>query len=730
MNGEACKRPGCGGAIEDGYCNLCGHAAVKSAAAASAASSRESASTPHRPSTAITTGTGSTPITRASSGTRRTSHSSSRTTRKQLGAGLVTLPDLPSIEPERAVMLDPKVPERKRYCSRCDTPLKREAGFCGKCGMKYSFIPSLKAGDGVAGQYAGKGPIAFGGLGWIYLAFDTLLSRYVVLKGLLNTQDESAAAAAVAERQFLAAVKHPNIVGIYNFVQFGTEGFIVMEYVGGKTLKQIRQERGPLPPEEAIAYIHRILPCFGYLHRLGLVYCDFKPDNLMMERDDVKLIDLGGVRRLDDSKGDIYGTVGYSAPEAGAGPTPASDLYTVGRTLAVLLTDIRGFSSDHRYSLPSPAEEPKFAGQESLYRFLLKSTAENADDRFETAEEMAEQLLGVLREVVAVQTGTPRPGTALLFGADLLALDAGNEMEPVEPQYKHLPGPAIDIADSAAQAVSGASAMAEPSRRVAALRLAAGQFPKSREARLRLAEALADVGEFSEAEELLKKLGEEDAWDWRVLWFQGRMRLAQAKPDEARKMFDQVYFDLPGEIAPKLALALAAELNGNLEVAVKMYNLVSRTDPAYASSVFGLARCHFKNGDRAAAVAALDRVPPSSALYLRARIEATRMFVRQGNAAPKLDDLVSASSLVESLSLQEINRLKLTGQIFTAAVAQVGSHDATAAKNLKILGRPVQDRELRLGLESSLRGLARFMDGEERIALVDQANQVRPMTLL
>ena len=730
MNGEACKRPGCGGAIEDGYCNLCGHAAVKSAAAASAASSRESASTPHRPSTAITTGTGSTPITRASSGTRRTSHSSSRTTRKQLGAGLVTLPDLPSIEPERAVMLDPKVPERKRYCSRCDTPLKREAGFCGKCGMKYSFIPSLKAGDVVAGQYAVKGPIAFGGLGWIYLAFDTLLSRYVVLKGLLNTQDESAAAAAVAERQFLAAVKHPNIVGIYNFVQFGTEGFIVMEYVGGKTLKQIRQERGPLPPEEAIAYIHRILPCFGYLHRLGLVYCDFKPDNLMMERDDVKLIDLGGVRRLDDSKGDIYGTVGYSAPEAGAGPTPASDLYTVGRTLAVLLTDIRGFSSDHRYSLPSPAEEPKFAGQESLYRFLLKSTAENADDRFETAEEMAEQLLGVLREVVAVQTGTPRPGTALLFGADLLALDAGNEMEPVEPQYKHLPGPAIDIADSAAQAVSGASAMAEPSRRVAALRLAAGQFPKSREARLRLAEALADVGEFSEAEELLKKLGEEDAWDWRVLWFQGRMRLAQAKPDEARKMFDQVYFDLPGEIAPKLALALAAELNGNLEVAVKMYNLVSRTDPAYASSVFGLARCHFKNGDRAAAVAALDRVPPSSALYLRARIEATRMFVRQGNAAPKLDDLVSASSLVESLSLQEINRLKLTGQIFTAAVAQVGSHDATAAKNLKILGRPVQDRELRLGLESSLRGLARFMDGEERIELVDQANQVRPMTLL
>ena len=184
-------------------------------------------------------------------------------------------------------MLEPKVPERKRFCPGCESPLRREAGYCGKCGLKYNFVPGLKAGDVVAGQYQVKGPIAFGGLGWIYLGFDKVLSRYVVLKGLLNTQDESAAAAAVAERQFLAAVKHPNIVGIYNFVQSGSEGFIVMEYVGGKTLKQIRQERGPLPAAEAIAYIHRILPAFGYLHRMGLVYCDFKPDYVMLEKDDV-----------------------------------------------------------------------------------------------------------------------------------------------------------------------------------------------------------------------------------------------------------------------------------------------------------------------------------------------------------------------------------------------------------------------------------------------------------
>jgi len=728
MNGERCRRPACTGLIEDGYCNLCGHAEVKSPAAAQSLQD----SHPSARSSAVTTGTGSSPITRGTAGSKRSSHSSSRTSRKQLGAGLITLPDLPSIEPERAIMLDPKVPERKRFCSRCDTPLKREAGFCGKCGLKYNFLPSLKAGDVVAGQYAVRGPIAFGGLGWIYLAFDTLLSRYVVLKGLLNAQDPSAAAAAVAERQFLAAVKHPNIVGIYNFVQVASEGFIVMEYVGGKTLKQIRQERGPLPVAEAIAYIHRILPSFAYLHSRGLVYCDFKPDNIMMEKDDVKLIDLGGVRRLDDEKGDIYGTQGYSAPEAGAGPTAASDLFTVGRTLAVLLTEIRGFSKEHQYILPSPQEEPRFTQQESLYRFLLKATAQNPDDRFENAEEMAEQLLGVLREVVAVESGKPRPGASVYFGADLLALDAGSQSEANLPNVAHLPSPLLDLEDPAAQAVGGAQALTEPTRRVSALRFACTQFPKSREARLRLAAALSECREFAEAEDLLAALGKEDAWDWRVLWFEGRMRLMQSDAGVARKLFDQVYFDLPGEIAPKLALGLAAELAGDLAVARHMYDLVSRTDPGFVSSVFGLARCHAKERDRRAAVAALERIPPASALFVRSRVEAARTLVgavAQRDTKPTLEDLVSASTIAESLALDGMEKFTLASQILASAleIAATGKQPANGAK---ILGQPIEERSLRFGLESSYRSMARLTTGEERILLIDQANLARPRTLV
>ncbi|MCY7274191.1 MAG: serine/threonine protein kinase, partial [Phormidesmis sp. CAN_BIN44] len=138
-----------------------------------------------------------------------------RSTRRQLGAGLISIPELPSTEPEKAILIEAKVPENKRACGNCNSPLKREKGFCSKCGQKYSFVATLQPGDVIAGQYEVKGAIAYGGLGWIYLGFDKTLSRYVVLKGLLNSEDAASAAVAVAERQFLAVVKHPNIVGIY-----------------------------------------------------------------------------------------------------------------------------------------------------------------------------------------------------------------------------------------------------------------------------------------------------------------------------------------------------------------------------------------------------------------------------------------------------------------------------------------------------------------------------------
>ncbi len=749
MDGESCKRQGCTGTIEDGYCNVCGLAAVKvqessvtkqsqgtltkqhvsEALATQGASGPQAGRSSVRQSASITTGTGSSPLTNRSKGSRRTSHGSARSSRKQLGAGLVSVPELPSTEPEKAIMLEAKVPENKRFCSNCNNSLRREKGFCPKCGQKYSFIATLNPSDLVAGQYEVKGAIAYGGLGWIYLGFDKTLSRYVVLKGLLNTEDASSAAVAVAERQFLASVKHANIVGIYNFVKHGSEGFIVMEYVGGKTLKEIRKARGPLPVTEAIAYIHRILGAFAYLHSMGLVYCDFKPENVMLEGNDVKLIDMGGVRRIDDLHGDIYGTVGYSAPEAGEGPTVVSDLFTIGRSLAVLLTNIRGFSKEHQYTLPSPQEEPLFAQQESLYRFLLKATNQNPDDRFQSADEMADQLLGVLREVVATETNTPRPAASHVFGGDMLALTTSSDFEPIRADYHQLPIPTLDSTDPGFNSVINASAISDPTQRIASLSKAVEQFPASVEAQLRLANSIIDIGAYHEVEQVLAKVEEKDPWDWRVLWYRGRSLMAQGKAKEAAAAFDQVYFDLPGELAPKLALGLAAEQTGNFKLAIQMYDLVSRTDPSYTSAAFGLARCLCATGDRKGAVAALERVPQTSNLFTRSRVEVARTLINTNHSEPGMEELKQASTAIEMLALEGMEQYRLTRQVLETALNMITSQTLTPASSITILSTPLEEVNLRKGLEKSLRAMAHLATGDEKIRLVDEANRVRPRTL-
>lgn len=741
MNSNSCQRNGCTGVIEDGYCDVCGLASLNSAgrsqplgtsvsAAISQVASRSSQSVSHASRTRPSTGTGSSPMTQRSRGSRRTTGSiSGRSSRKQLGAGLVSLPDLPSIDPEQAVMAEAKVPDNKRFCANCNNPLlRREKGFCSKCGQKFSFIPSLQAGDVVANQYQVKGAIAYGGLGWIYLAFDTMLSRYVVLKGLLNSEDASSAAVAVAERQFLAAVKHPNIVGVYNFVHHNREGFIVMEYVGGKTLKDIRKERGPLPVPEAIAYIHRILSAFAYLHQSGLVYCDFKPDNMMLEGYDVKLIDMGGVRRLDDLDGDIYGTVGYTAPEAGEGPTVTSDLFTIGRTLVVLITQISGFTKEFRYTLPDAKEVPIFVKYESLYRFLIKATAEHPDDRFQSADEMADQLLGVLREVVALDTKQPCPANSALFGGDVLALRAQNETSSLAVNYHHLPEPVMDAKDAEFNAVMTASAIADPQQRATALQLILQQTPNSAAAMIRLVEALIDAKNFTATETVLEKLEALDPWDWRVGWYRGRSLLAQHKGRLAQEAFDQVYFDLPGELAPKLGMAMAAELTKNYHLATQLYELVLHTDPSYVTAAFGLARCHAAANQRSHSVAALEKVPQTSSLYTRSRMEMARILVNRERTAPGRNDLQQAALAIEALQLEGMDRYRLDHQLLETALSLLTSKTLTPDANFALLGQPLQEVTLRRGLEKVLRSMAHLATGDEKIQLVDEANRVRPKT--
>ncbi|NEB80601.1 protein kinase, partial [Streptomyces sp. SID14478] len=368
--------------------------------------------------------------------------------RARLGAGLVRVPDVPRPDPREMVQERPEVPERKRFCSRsdCGAPVGRARGerpgrtegFCTKCGHPYSFVPKLSAGDIVHGQYEVVGCLAHGGLGWVYLAVDRAVSdRWVVLKGLLDTGDQDAMAAAISERRFLAEIEHSNIVRIYNFVEHldqrtgSMDGYIVMEYVGGKSLKEIANDRrtptgkrDPLAVEQACAYGIEALEALGHLHSRNLLYCDFKVDNAIQTEDQLKLIDMGAVRRMDDDESAIYGTVGYQAPEvAEVGPSVASDLYTVARTLAVLTFDFQGYTNVFVDSLPDPDNIEVFRTYESFYRLLVRATDPDPARRFASAQEMTEQLTGVLREVVALQTNRPRPALSTLFGPEVRVTD-------------------------------------------------------------------------------------------------------------------------------------------------------------------------------------------------------------------------------------------------------------------------------------------------------------------
>ena len=428
----SCLRPGCTGQIEDGFCNVCG------LAPSPAASSTYSAGPSVPAFSSLSAQSGSGLRTRRTRGTTTTTAVS----RGNLGAGIVAVPPTPYRDPATVVLADPQVAEPKRFCGKCDKPVGRSSGerpgrlegFCPNCRTPYSFIPKLKPADLVGGQYDVAGCLAHGGLGWIYLARDrNVADRWVVLKGLLNSGDESAMAAAIAERQFLAEVQHPNIVGIYNFVEHDGAGYIVMEYVGGQSLKDLRLDEsgspGPVPVARGIAYMLEALPALGYLHGRGLLYCDFKPDNVIQTEEQIKIIDLGGVRRTNDDISDIYGTPGYQAPEVGRdGPSIASDLYTVARSLAVMVFDFRGFQSRYVDALPPAAEVQVFERYPALHRLLAKGTDSDPNRRFESASEMAEQLLGVLRQVVAIDGGRPSTAPSLLFSPELGA-------DPVKTNY-------------------------------------------------------------------------------------------------------------------------------------------------------------------------------------------------------------------------------------------------------------------------------------------------------
>ncbi len=786
----ACPRPGCKGTIwTDGYCDTCGAkhqpvaptpppvapgtgtAGIGGSGAPQVSSARVSSVASPVP-----------PSVRTAGGSRRTSGSGrSRTTRARVGAGLVTVAPTPVGDPAAAVMSEEDiarvvqvVPEEQRFCAQCASPVGRTVagrpgrtnGFCGNCRTPFDFAtnaPSLAVGELVAGQYDIVGCLAHGGLGWIYLARDTAVSdRWVVLKGLLNSSDPDAIVAAVAERQYLAQVEHGNIVRIYNFVTWRGAGYIVMEYVGGASLNSKLKARrkanngvpDPLPVAEALAYLLAILPALAHLHGLGLLYNDLKPANVMAVGDDVKLIDLGAVIHADDATAAIFGTQGFQAPEvATEGPSVASDIYTVGRTAAVLILNFVYHEGPYQFALPTPLDEPLFAQWESLYRFLLKCTAAAPADRFATIDEVADQLQGVLREIVARTEQRPRPSTSTHFTGDRLAdvsADAGDGFDVRSATWRSLPLPLVDPDDSAAAALGGLRGDAASALEFLRVAIGEQRLEQTPEVRHRMVRSMIEVVDrhapapdgvvrgsgsagpvvgAGEIDSALSDLEAADPWDWRVDWWRGCALLGRGDAAAAADRFSRVWTDLPGEQAPKIAVALAAELAGDHARAAELYDIVLTVDPSWVSAAFGLARCQVRLGRFDDEIAAFERVPTTSALYIDAQMAAARARIDANDTVDR-GDLEAASSIIDRLLLDARTRLQMQIEVYERVLADLASA-APGTMPEVVFGTPADERSIRLALERGYRDLARGASTKaERFALVDKANAVRPRTLV
>ncbi|MFD3354147.1 tetratricopeptide repeat protein [Streptomyces fradiae] len=667
-----CTRPGCTGTLmATGFCGTCHRLPPAPAPAAGrpAAAATLPASTPGPAPAAAATAPAHGPASAATpSATTLPAPAPAATARRPAGAppptldndGLVLLPYLEAPDPGVAASPTARPPTGGRRCGyqNCtgvigvayDGGPAPDRGFCPECGHPYSFEPRLRPGDTIGGHYRVLGYLAVGGLGWVYLAEDTKVPDHlVVLKGLINTGDAVARRSAVEERRSLTTLHHRDIVRIITHVQHRAPGddeptgYIVMEYIAGRSLAWLQYASDeeltaafgrPFGIDHVITYGCKILGALEYLHDQGLLYCDMKPENVIHYGRDIKVIDLGAIRRVDDRTSGLVYTHAYAPSRSERerrGFHVDTDLFTVGQTLRVLA---------------ARAEPAPGLAARSFKALIERATHLDPAARFTSAAEMSRQLWEVLREQQALQGHEPYPErstrfapTAALFGAALGSVPeadrwAGPDADAPRPLPVAAPGPREVVAglpvpvpdpDDPAAALLGGLAAHSPER--VAVQAAHDPALGTVEAALWLCRAFAHRGEPDEAGTWLGEAVRRGAgaYDWRLSWHRGLVLLTRGHVGLAEHEFAAVYAALPGEWAPKLALGYCAEYrNGDAALVRDYYEAVWQRDRTQGSAAFGLARLHLRGGDRAAAVAVLDGVPSTSRHHDAARVAAVR----------------------------------------------------------------------------------------------------------
>jgi eukaryotic-like serine/threonine-protein kinase len=297
--------------------------------------------------------------------------------------------------------------------------------------------------DVFSNRYEIQRGIARGGMAEVYLARDQLLDRQVAVKVLFPeyARDPSFVERFRREAQSAANLNHPNIVAIYDWGQERGTYFIVMEYVRGRSLREVVRALGPFTPRRTAQIGAEIAGALEFAHRNGVVHRDVKPGNVLLtESNDVKVTDFG-IARADTGDaltqtGAVMGTAAYFSPEQAQGLSVdgRSDVYSLGVVLYEMVTGVPPFRGEspvavaykHVRENPDPPSVHAPDIPPDLEHIILTAMSKDPDSRYQTADELRTDLLRFLR-------GEPplaAPVTAAIAGATAAAAAAPTQMGP------------------------------------------------------------------------------------------------------------------------------------------------------------------------------------------------------------------------------------------------------------------------------------------------------------
>ncbi len=266
----------------------------------------------------------------------------------------------------------------------------------------------------IANRYEVFQHIGQGGMADVFLAVDTILNRQVAIKILRSELCTDAVSVLRFEREAQAAtaLAHPNIVEIYDVGEYKGHHYIVMEYVPGKPLKKVIQQRGALLKEEAVDIMKQLTSATAEAHRRGIIHRDIKPQNVIVKSDgSIKMLDFGialakGSMQLTQAN-NVMGSVHYLAPELAKGESASaqSDIYSLGIVLFEMLTGDVPFKADQAVQvalMQMHNEIPDVRSinpdiPQSVDNIVIKATAKNPDLRYRSCNEMLDDLRTCLR---------------------------------------------------------------------------------------------------------------------------------------------------------------------------------------------------------------------------------------------------------------------------------------------------------------------------------------------